>query len=391
MSRCTAPLLVSVGLALAASASPLVAQKGVIARGARASTNDSSEVRLRRLERSIDSLVRIFDDEELSAERRTRLRAQIDARFAEFTALQMATTRRPSDGNVFIRRAPDTGFETRFGESTTILPRIAQGAMVPGWIGIIISGAPTQIRVENNEMYMRYLLYPQIASVDPSSPAQRAGLTPGDTLLAYNGRDVRAEEISMTRLLVPKATVKIRVRREGKVKEMPVVVADAPPRIKLRREEEFRDAGAAWVSMPPQPSAMRGPAPPVASTPPRPYFPAPARSVFGFEPVVAPLPPVFTLGGVAGAQVVTVSESMKRSLGLPAGVLVTTVPVGSPAEESGLEEGDVVLRVGQQAVTTVRALRDLIARAAQNGERSVPLELRRGMDRRTITLRWRSN
>jgi membrane-associated protease RseP (regulator of RpoE activity) len=202
---------------------------------------------------------------------------------------------------------------------------------------------------------------------------------------------VRAEEISMTRLLVPKATVKIRVRREGKVKEMPVVVADAPPRIKLRREEEFRDAGAAWVSMPPQPSAMRGPAPPVASTPPRPYFPAPARSVFGFEPVVAPLPPVFTLGGVAGAQVVTVSESMKRSLGLPAGVLVTTVPVGSPAEESGLEEGDVVLRVGQQAVTTVRALRDLIARAADNGERSVPLELRRGKDRRTITLRWRSN
>jgi serine protease Do len=110
-------------------------------------------------------------------------------------------------------------------------------------------------------------------------------------------------------------------------------------------------------------------------------------------PAIASLPPVFgvTPSGVAGAQVVTVSESMKRSLGLPAGVLVTTVPVGSPAEESGLEEGDVILRVGQQPVTIVRELRELIARAAENGERSVPLELRRGKDRRTITLRWRSN
>jgi serine protease Do len=259
--------------------------------------------------------------------------------------------------------------------------------MVPGWIGIIVSGAPTQVRVQNNEMFMRYLMYPQIASVDPSSPAQRAGLTPGDTLMAYNGRDVRAEEISMTRLLVPKATVKIRVRREGKVKELPVVVVEPPARIKLRREEEFRDAGATWVAVAPPAPPMRASAP----TPPRLYTPAPARSTFGPTPVVAPLPPVFTLGGVAGAQVVTVSESMKRSLGLPAGVLVTTVPVGSPAEESGLEEGDVILRVSQQPVTVVRELRELIARAAEDGESSVAVELRRGKDRRTITLRWRSN
>ena len=388
MSRSTVPLLVSVGLALVASASPLVAQKSETTTRSvpRASASDSSGVRLRRLERSIDSLVRIFNEEDLSADQRYRIRQFIDERTAELDALRMSTSPRPSERNVFIRRSPEFQFETRFGEGAALMPGFAQRAMVPGWIGIVVSGAPTQIRIENNEMFMRYLLYPQIASVDPSSPAQRAGLTPGDTLMAYNGRDVRTEEISMTRLLVPKATVKVRVRRDGKVKDLPVVVAEAPAKIRQRRFDEMRDAGVAWVTPPTPP--MRAPAPGVASAPPRAYVPEAPRGFFS-SPVVAPLPPVFTLSGIAGAQVATVSETMTRRWGLPAGVLVTNVPVGSPADESGLEEGDVILRVGQRSVTSVRDLREVVARAADDGERSVAIELQRGKEHRTLTLRWR--
>lgn len=397
MCRSTTPFLVTVGLALVASASPLAAQKSeTSARGAaRASTSDSAAMRLRSLERSIDSLVHSFQDEDLNPEQRFRLRREIDDRFAEFMALRMAVSPRPKESNVFIRRAPDFGFESRFGnEATTILPRLAQAQMVPGWIGIVVSGAPTQIRVENNEMYLRYLIYPEIASVDPSSPAQRAGLSPGDTLMAYNGRDVRREEISMTRLLVPKSTVKVRVRREGKVKELPVVVAEAPPRIKRRREDEMRDASTPMIAMPSAPMIPGTPSVAPAAPPVRGYvpMPPPARTMRSVVDAT-PLPPVFsiTLSGVAGAQVVTVTETMKRNLGLPAGVLVTTVPVGSPAGESGLQEGDVILRVRDQSVTLVQELRDAVARAAEDGERSVPLDVRRGKERRNITLRWRSN
>jgi membrane-associated protease RseP (regulator of RpoE activity) len=393
MSRSTAPLLVTVGLAIAASASPLVAQKSeTIARSAaRAPASDS---RLRSLERSIDSLVRTFQDEDLSPEQRFRLRREIDDRVAEFLALRMAVSPRPKESNVFIRRAPEFGFEARFGnEATTILPRLAQAGKVSGWIGIVVSGAPTEIRVENNEMFLRYLIYPEIASVDPSSPAQRAGLAPGDTLMAYNGRDVRREEISMTRLLVPKATVKVRVRRDGRVKELPVVVAEAPARIKLRREDEMRDAAPPMIAMAPPPGIPRTPAVPPAAPMSRAYAPAPPGRTMRSMPAISSLPPVFgvTPSGVAGAQVASVTETMKRNLGLPAGVLVTAVPVGSPAGESGLQEGDVILRVGDRPVTVVYELRDAVARAAEEGERSVQLELRRGKERRTLTLRWRTN
>ena len=51
----------------------------------------------------------------------------------------------------------------------------------------------------------------------------------------------------------------------------------------------------------------------------------------------------------------------------------------------------MIVRVGQESVATVRDLRELVARAAVEGERVVTLELRRGKDRRTLTLRWRAN
>lgn len=389
MSRSSAPLLASVGLLLAASASSLVAQKSETSarRTPRASTSDSSDVRLRRLESSIDSMVRVFREDELGPEQRFKLRQQIDARFAEFVALR-ASAARAAQGSMFIRPAPDFAFETRFGDPSTVMPRIAQG-MVPGWIGIVVGLAPTEMRVEGNELFMRYLLYPEITSVDPSSPAQRAGLARGDTLVAYNGRDVRREEISMTRLIVPKATVKVRVRRDGKVRELPVVVAEVPERVRKRREDELLASRSPWFSdtpMPPMPME-RVPRPSIASTP-RAVSIGPAPRAFPSTPVIAPLPPVFTISGVAGAQLAGVSSAMQRSLGLPAGVLVTQVPVGSPAGESGLEEGDVILRVGGQTVTTVRELRELVKRAADDGEHSVTLEVRRGKAPRTLSLRW---
>lgn len=374
MSRSVAPLFVTIGLAIVASGPPLAAQRAeTIARTApRSAAGDSLGAKLRRVERSIDSLLRVFHDDDLSGEQRFKLNQLIDERVREFTALRMGGAR-PGERNVFIR-VPEPGlFEP---------PRFAPASIVPGWIGIIVSGAPTQIRVENNEMFMRYLTYPEIASVDPRSPAQRAGVSPGDTLMAYNGRDVRGEEISITKLLQPKSTVRVRVRRDGKVREMPVVVAEAPARIKIRRDQEMHDTDAGWVSLPRPP--MIAPGPPA---PPRSFFPPPAGRPGGVRHATAPVLALAS-SGILGADFITVSESMKRNLDLPAGVFVTAVPIGSPAGESGLQEGDVIIRAGDRAVKNVHELRDHVARAYEDGGRSVNIELRRGKERRTLSLRW---
>jgi membrane-associated protease RseP (regulator of RpoE activity) len=398
MSRSAArtPLLVTVSLALAAGAVPLAAQRTevIVRKAPRAATSDSTDQTRRRLERTVDSLVRKFDDEGLSAAERFRVGRAIERHLAELRAQRMRAEAHDSRMGIdgpWISRTPEPGFFGREGPGVDAMLRgpIPQAAMARGWMGMVVSGAPREIHVERNELKMRFLSYPEILSVDPSSPAQRAGLAPGDTLLAYDGRDVRGTEISMTKLLRPNARVMVRVRRDGRVRELPVVVAKAPQRIRLRRDEEIRDAREPWIPGT-STDVAAFPGVPSAAPAPRIYVSRPARRAIAPTPALTALAPVFDFApsGVAGAQLVTVSEGLTRSLGVQSGVLVATVPVGSPAYDSGLQEGDVIVKVETQPVRTVLNIRQLVARAESDGERSVALEVIRGKLRRSVTLRW---
>jgi S1-C subfamily serine protease len=79
---------------------------------------------------------------------------------------------------------------------------------------------------------------------------------------------------------------------------------------------------------------------------------------------------------------------LKRSLGLQSGVLVTIVPVGTPADVSGLKEGDVIIRVERQPVQSVVQVWEIVTRAAEDGARDVDLDLIRAKQARAIKLRW---
>ncbi|MFL5606432.1 MAG: PDZ domain-containing protein, partial [Gemmatimonadaceae bacterium] len=341
MSRSTAhaPLLLTVTLALAAVAVPLAAQRpeAPVRRTVRVTVSDSSERQLRRMARTIDSLVRAFEAGDLSAAERFRIGRTIDALTAQFNAERMQLAGPGSAVKIegpYVARAPEAPVgPSTWVDMTRTFTTSTPPAMARGWIGIVVSGAPREMRTEGNELMMRFLSYPEIVSVDPSSPAQRAGLTPGDTLLAYDGQDVRGADISMTKLLRPSARITVRVRRDGRVKELPLVVAEAPSRIMIRRGDELRGAGQSWVyTTPPDvaPNPVLAPAAPTVPRTPMPTLP-PAFATRP-APVIMPLPRPFELSpsGVAGAQMATISEDMKGSLGIQSGVLVTMVPVGTP-------------------------------------------------------------
>jgi serine protease Do len=274
----------------------------------------------------------------------------------------------------------------------------SQLAMPRGWMGVLISGTARESRIENGELIIHYLTYPVVLSVDPSSPAEKAGLTPGDTLMAYDGRDVRDRDISLTRLVRPNARVLVRIRRDGRTKDVPVTIADVPSRIRLRTElsvdaRALRAAGGLGDAMtfPGSPShtVVIRRTPDVASVPPMAPLPAiPPMPPLG---VGGPTPEMifgYGLSSVAGAQLAALTEGLARTVGVRRGVLVTNAPVGSPAFESGLRDGDVIVRVAGDPVRTVNDVRERVALAAENGDRTVELDCVRERRGRKIVLRW---
>jgi len=385
-------LFASLGVALVAGAVPLAAQQRAevtARRAARASSANDTERQLRALERRADSLAYLYSADELSVAERRRVGEMLDRTVEQIETLSARLAMMDegdAPGTVRVRLAPTTGSQSQLFMRKALAE--AKGVMPRGWIGIVVSGPAREPRVENGDLIVRYLAHPEIVSVEPSSPAERAGLLRRDTLVAYDGLDVRDTDIAITRLLEPNKRVMVRVRRDGQTLDVPVRIASAPSRIAWRREMSIDVTPPAMalpsVAFPRAPMAALTPMPrsgsvPVAAIAPEAPVPTTMpRVLFGFGNV----------SGVAGAQLVPITEGLGRTLGVRNGVLVTNAPVGSPAYQSGLRDGDVITQVSGVLIRSVADLRERVASAANNGEHAVAVEFVRGKRTRKGNLRW---
>ncbi|MFI5256585.1 MAG: PDZ domain-containing protein [Gemmatimonadales bacterium] len=401
MVRLRRPSLLLSATVVFGAAAPLAAQRAdVLARRtprADSSLGSATERQLRALARRADSLSYLYNAEELSVAERRRVGMVLDhtVEQIDLLAMRLAEMSGDSPGGMRMHLSPMGGAEARSSMLRALTA--SRGIQPRGWLGVEISGPAREPRIEGGEQIIHYLNYPAIVSVEPSSPAERAGLIPNDTLIAYDGLDVRDTDIPITRLMTPNKRVIVRIRRDGRTRDIPVRIADVPSRIVLRREmnvdvapprslSELPDA----VTFPRAPSAPRGlwssamgePAP----MPPR--TPAPPMPTMSATP---PMPAiVYGLGfnGIAGAQLVGVTEGLGRSLGVRQGVLVTNAPIGSPAYESGLRDGDVIVKAAGRMLSTVGDLRAEVASVANDGEHSIALDLVRNRRPRKAVLRW---
>jgi serine protease Do len=246
--------------------------------------------------------------------------------------------------------------------------RIVKSGSTAGYLGVSLSGSQMRI-VTDTGVFIAHCEYPMIEAVDVGSPARAAGLTTGDTVLAYNGRDLIAQTVNYPQMLIPGKVVRIRVRRDGKQRELPVTVRE---RTALGDESPGVNNVRVFLTNP-----SRG------------ALPVPAERTGSFEMFFRDgstftgsssgsgfsSSPNIVLGGsgtssLFGAQLVAVDDELAQILTLEPGVLVTRVQPGSPAAEVGLRVGEMIRAVNG---VPVRELAPLLRIVNASGAREVKL------------------
>ncbi len=210
------------------------------------------------------------------------------------------------------------GFAIPINLAKWVMEQILEhGKVVRGWLGVVIQEITPDI-AEAIGVKEGIL----VAQVLKGSPADKAGLKVGDIIVALNGRKlegVRDLQLSIMKTK-PGTEVTLTIIREGKEKEIKVKVGELPERI------------------PGKPKSYEG--------------------------------------GDLGLSLRDLTQKEKARLGVE-GVLVVGVAPGSPAYESGLRPGDVIMRVNYKKVSTVREFYRLIENLKKMGKAKALLLVRR--------------
>lgn len=257
-----------------------------------------------------------------------------------------------------------------------------------GWIGANVFG-PREELVDSTGYFVHYFQYPSILSVEPNSPALRAGLAQGDVLVAYDGQDVVRERVNLSELLVPDRKMTVTVRRGGEMKDFSVIVAKTPEWIAERRRVELRSA------LPPEIRARIGQEVELVTAEPArdPNFSPRLRVTMMPEGVFSPARPfgnmlVIGRNAIFGAHLLTITDSdFARIANLEKGVYVENCPEDTPAYQAGLRTGDMIVSVAGRPVRTADEVQTRVMMSMASQRRAVTLDVLRDKKPVTITVK----
>lgn len=229
-----------------------------------------------------------------------------------------------------LQPAQGIGFAIPINIAKQLLPRLHEKGVAPrAFLGVDAQPIDPALEAALKLPSARGAL---IASVGKGSPAEAAGLEPGDVVVAWNGTPVATnEDLKIdAQLSVPGARIKVAVLREGKRLERDVVTRLA----------------ATKTPRPVHPSSCSRP-----------------REVGWFA---------------GGGEDIEVQElAAARAAGLPGGrgVAVSKMAEHGAAAQAGLKPGDIILRVGALSVRTPKDFGAALA-TFKNGD-AVPVLVRR--------------
>lgn len=160
------------------------------------------------------------------------------------------------------------GFAVPINLVKVLVPQLEEtGTVVRGWLGVAIQDLTPEIaRSLKLSPGAKGAL---IADVVPDSPAERAGLKPGDLVVSVDGRDVRNyAQLSRTiALLPPGKRIQLGLLREGKRETVEVTVAsrddngnviDASGRRAAKKGVEAPKLGISVAQIPPETARQQG-------------------------------------------------------------------------------------------------------------------------------------
>ncbi len=223
----------------------------------------------------------------------------------------------------------------------------------------------------------------KVISVDPDSPAAKAGLKEGDVVVRFDGEPVRsAAQLSRVVGETPAGrSVPIEVTRGGAAQKLTATLGER--RMRVFHGEDFPGMRTFRFELPELPEAPEPPEPPQA----------------GGVPHVAPVPPTphawrgFPFGegednmmfrrlpGMGGPrklglEYIEMGEQLAAAYKLPdkGGVLVTSVDAEGPAAKAGVKAGDVILKLDGKAIRNAGDLRDAVASAEGGKEVGVTVQ-----------------
>ncbi len=190
----------------------------------------------------------------------------------------------------------------------------------------------------------------EVKEVQEGSPAENAGIKPGDILLSYNGENILGAQ-QFVRL----------------VQETP-----QGRRIKL---QFWRDGKSQFTT--------------VTTGAPKPHFEAPP----GFEnfslpdmrsfSIDIPNPLLVWTNSMLGIECESIDSQLAHYFGVKQGLLVRSVEKGSAAEKAGMKAGDVLTSVGDRTLASPHDMTSYMRSLHQPGK-SIPLTLVR--DHKELTL-----
>ncbi len=203
------------------------------------------------------------------------------------------------------------GFAVPINVARDILPQLRdKGHVVRGWLGVQVQGIDEDLA---KSLKMNDTRGAIVSNVTPGSPADEAGLKPGDVVRTIDGKPVETSSDLSSRIasMGPGASVALDVLRDGSAKTIHLKLGTFP-------DEQVAEA-----------KGQEG-------------------------------------HGKLGVAVRTLTPDVAQEMDVPAdphGVVIVKVEPGSAADNAGLQERDVVVSVDGQPVRDASAFRAVVEKA----------------------------